>query len=83
MRSNPNCNGNRRVKVALRTTCVKNVKFTIIKIRTGCQCCKILSLQLKSQLGRTKPSTGPRVGHRGTTLTDVPAVLHLHTSYEV
>jgi len=23
--------------VALRTTCIKNVKFKIIKIRTGCQ----------------------------------------------
>ena len=36
-RSNPNCNGNRRDKVALRSTCVKNVKFKIITIRTGCQ----------------------------------------------
>jgi len=36
-RSNPNSNGNRRAKVALRTTCIKNVKFKIIKIRTGCQ----------------------------------------------
>jgi len=35
--SNPNCNGNRRDKVALRTTRIKNVKFKIIKIRTGCQ----------------------------------------------
>ena len=33
----PNCNGNRRDKVALRTTCIKNVKFKIIKTRTGCQ----------------------------------------------
>jgi len=37
MRSNPNCNGNRRVKVALKTAYIKNVKFKIIKIRTGCQ----------------------------------------------
>ena len=29
--------GNRRDKVALRTTCIKNVKFKIIKPRTGCQ----------------------------------------------
>jgi len=36
-RSNPNCNGNRRNKVALRTICFINVKFKIIKIRTGCQ----------------------------------------------
>ena len=26
-----NCNGNRRDKVALRTTCIKNVKSKIIK----------------------------------------------------
>jgi len=32
-----NCNGNRRDKVALRTTCIKNVKFKIIEIRTGCE----------------------------------------------
>jgi len=36
-RSHPNCNGNRRDKVALRTICIKNDKFQIIKIRTGCQ----------------------------------------------
>ena len=36
-RSNPNCNGDRRDKMALSTTCIKNVKFKIIKIRTGCQ----------------------------------------------
>jgi len=35
-RSNPHCNGNKRDKVAL-TTCIKNVKFKIIKISTGCQ----------------------------------------------
>jgi len=35
-RSNPNCNGNRRDKVSLKTPCIKNVKFKIIKIRTGC-----------------------------------------------
>jgi len=35
--SNPNCNDNRRDKVALRTTCIKNVKFKIIKTRTRCQ----------------------------------------------
>ena len=36
-RSNPICNGNRRDKVTLRTTCIKNVKIKIIKIRTGFQ----------------------------------------------
>jgi len=30
-------NGNRRDKVPLRTTCIKNVKFKIIKTTTGCQ----------------------------------------------
>jgi len=25
------------IKVALRTTCIKNDKFKIIKVRTGCQ----------------------------------------------
>jgi len=33
----PNCNGHGRDKVALATTRIKNVKFNIIKIRTGCQ----------------------------------------------
>jgi len=36
-RSHPNCNGKRRDKVALRTTCIKNDKFKIITIRTGCE----------------------------------------------
>jgi len=35
--SNPNCNGNRRDEVALKTTCVKKVKFKIIKTRIGGQ----------------------------------------------
>ena len=61
-RSNPNCNGTRRNKVALKTTCIKKVKFNIIKIRTGCQYIGHF-LQRKPKLGRTKPSTGPRVGH--------------------
>jgi len=37
MRSNPNSKGNRRDKVALKTTCIKNVKFKFIKMGTGCQ----------------------------------------------
>jgi len=37
MCSNCNSNGNRRNKVSLRTICIKNVKFKIVKIRTGCQ----------------------------------------------
>jgi len=32
-----NCNGNRCDKVALRTICIKNVKFKIVKIKTGCK----------------------------------------------
>jgi len=32
---NPNCNGNRCNNVVLRITCIKNVKFKIIKITTG------------------------------------------------
>jgi len=28
---------NRHDKLALKTTCIKNVNFKIIKIRTGCQ----------------------------------------------
>jgi len=36
-RSNPNCNGYRRDKVALKATCIKKVKLKIVKIRTGCQ----------------------------------------------
>jgi len=36
-RSNTNCNGNRRDKAVLRTTCNKKVKFNIIKTRTRCQ----------------------------------------------
>jgi len=36
-RWNPDCSGNRRDKAALKTTCIKKVKFKIIKIRTGCQ----------------------------------------------
>jgi len=36
-RSNPNCNGNIRDKVTLKTTCIKNVELKIVKIKTGCQ----------------------------------------------
>jgi len=34
-RSNPNCNVNRRDKVALRTVCIKNAKYKIIEY-VGC-----------------------------------------------
>jgi len=50
------------VEVVLRTACIKNGKLKIIKIRSGCQYVGYLSLQLKQKIGRTKLSTGPRVG---------------------
>ena len=34
---NPNWNVKRYDKVELQTTCIKNVRFKIIKIRRGCQ----------------------------------------------
>jgi len=58
-RSYPNCNGNRRDKMALYTTCTNKVK--IIKIRLSLY--RILLLQRKPTLGRTKSPNGPRVGH--------------------
>jgi len=51
--------------VGLKTNCIKNVKFKIVKIRTGCQY-RILLPQRKPKLGRTKPLTGPRDGHSCT-----------------
>ena len=58
-RSHPNCNGNRRDKVALRTTCIKNDKFKIIKIRTGCQCVGYFYYSKNLNCA----ACGPRVGH--------------------
>ena len=52
----------RRDTMTLRTTCVKNVKFKIIK-KDRLSLFGILSLQLKPQLGRTKPLTGPYAAH--------------------
>jgi len=52
----------RGVTVALRTTCVKNVKFKIIK-KDRLSVFEIISPQRKPQLGRTKLLTGPQVGH--------------------
>jgi len=57
------CNGNRCDKMALRTTCIKNVKFKIVKNKDRLSVCKILLPQRKPKLGRTKPLIGPRVGH--------------------
>jgi len=58
-RSHPNCNGNRRDKVALRTTCTKNDKFTIIKIRTGCQFAGYFCYSKNQNWA----ACGPLVGH--------------------
>jgi len=59
-RWNPNCNGNRRDKVALKITCIKYVKFKIIKIRTGCQ--YVGYFDYKTQTGPHKTSTWPHAG---------------------
>jgi len=55
-RSNSNCNGIRCDKVALGTTCIKNVKFKIIKIRSGCEYVEYLYYN-ENLMGHTKPST--------------------------
>ena len=60
--SNPNCHGNRRDKVAPRTTCIKNVKFKIIEIRTGCQYVGYFYYN-ENLTGSAKLSAGPWVGH--------------------
>jgi len=44
---------------------MKNVKFKFIKTRTGCQYKRILLLQRKPKLGRSKPSTGPHAAGCG------------------
>ena len=60
MRSNPNCNGDRLDKAALRTACIKNVKFKIIIIRTGCQYAGYFYYSEKLNWA----VCGPRVGYR-------------------
>ena len=57
--SNPNCNGNRRDKFALKTTCIKNVKLRLYQIKDCLSECRMLSPQRTPKPGRTKPSTGP------------------------
>jgi len=47
--------------VALKTTCIKNVKFKIIEIRTGCQYGGYFYYS-ENLMGRTKPSTVPHAG---------------------
>jgi len=60
-RSNPDCNGDRRDKVALlRTICIKNVKFKIITIRTGCQYVGYFYYS-ENKLGRMRPAGWTKV----------------------
>jgi len=73
---NPNCNGNRRDKVALRTTCNRNVKFKIIKIRTGCQYVRCFYFGENPNWA----ACGPRVGHswaREITEQNIPSLTKL------
>jgi len=49
--------------MALKTTCIKNVKFKIIKTRTGCQYVGYFCYSENPELGRTKPSTGRHEAH--------------------
>jgi len=58
MRSNPNRNGTRRVKVALMTTedCLhQKCQIQDYQNKNCLSVCRILSLQLKPKLGRSKP----------------------------
>jgi len=52
--------------VALRTTCIKNIKFKIIKIRIGCQYVGYFYYS-QNLLCRAKSSTGPHAG-RGSDI---------------
>jgi len=47
----------RRDKVVLRTTCIKNVKFEIINIRTGCQYLGYLYCKENIRLGSMRPDS--------------------------
>jgi len=57
-RSNPNCNGNRRGKVALRPPALK-FQIEDYENKDRLSVCRIFSLQRTPKPGRTKPSTGP------------------------
>ena len=97
--SNPNCNGNRRDKEALMTTCTKKYQWQDHqnKHKGRLSVCGILLLQRKPKLGRTKPSTGPHaargpwVGHSCTRQYDNSIYLHwcslsckvLHSVYRI
>jgi len=53
----------RRDKVTLGTTCIKNMKFKIIEIRTNCQYGRYF-YHNENLMGHAKPSNGPHVGLR-------------------
>jgi len=61
-RSNPNCNGNRRDKVALRTNSIKKMSNWSYQTKDSLSMCTIFLLHGKTKLCRTKPSTGPHAG---------------------
>jgi len=48
--------------VALWTTCIKNVKFKIIKIRTGCEYARYFYHSENPNWAEKKSSTGPCAG---------------------
>jgi len=73
MRLNPNCNGKRRVKVALRTTedCLHQKRQNPdYQNKNWLSACRIHSLQLKPKMSCIKPSTGPHVT-RGLDIADL------------
>jgi len=49
--------------VALRTTCIKNVKFKAIKIKTGCQYVGYYYYSEHLSWAAQNLKTGPPVGH--------------------
>jgi len=51
-------------KVALRSTCIRNIKFKISKVGIGCQYVGYLYYIRKPKLGYTKPLTGPHAAYR-------------------
>jgi len=57
-RSNPNCNGNRRDKVALRLPALK-FQIEDYEKKDRLSVCRMFSLQRAPKFGRTKHSTGP------------------------
>jgi len=73
-RSNPHCNGNRRDKVPLKTNCIKNVKFRIIKIRASWQYIGYIYYSENLNWAAQKPLTRPHAA-RGVAMTDLDHAL--------